>query len=317
MAKTQHAVLPKRTKGRLLLLALFLLLLYLVVPQIDDFSTSISSLRDARPELVAAAILLLVVTYGFAAGVYQSLALRLKGVEYRHTLLVQFATAFTNRLLPAGLGGMSLNVQYLRKHGHTVPEAIAIAGLNNTMGAVGHALLLLVVVLVARDEVITRLDAPHISVVWLLVATACLLLAAVFLLARRLRRTVSRSVRQIVVYLAAYRRHPEKLFAALLCSLALTVCYVLVFYLSVYSLGIDLPLVTIFAVFTAGVVAGAVTPTPGGLVGVEAGLVAGLVAYDVDAATALAGVLLFRFITYWLPLFAGFVVFTAIRKKYL
>jgi uncharacterized protein (TIRG00374 family) len=97
----------------------------------------------------------------------------------------------------------------------------------------------------------------------------------------------------------------------------LTSCYVLVLYLCVQSVGISLPLWNVFAVFTMGVVAGTVTPTPGGLVGAEAGLLAGLVAYGVDASPALAAVLLYRFLTYWLPLVPGFAVFITIRRRYL
>jgi undecaprenyl-diphosphatase len=73
----------------------------------------------------------------------------------------------------------------------------------------------------------------------------------------------------------------------------------------------------VFIIFSIGVLAGTVTPTPGGVVGAEAGLAAALVAYGVPAASAIAIALLYRLVTYWLPMVPGFVVFLAIRKKYL
>jgi uncharacterized protein (TIRG00374 family) len=63
--------------------------------------------------------------------------------------------------------------------------------------------------------------------------------------------------------------------------------------------------VAVFLVFTFGIALGTATPTPGGLGGIEAGLVAGLIIYHVDSATALATVLLYRLLSYWLPLLVG------------
>ena len=60
------------------------------------------------------------------------------------------------------------------------------------------------------------------------------------------------------------------------------------------------------------------TPTPGGLGGVEAGLVAGLVAYRVASADALAAVLVYRLVSYWLMLAIGAAAFViAERRGYL
>jgi uncharacterized membrane protein YbhN (UPF0104 family) len=51
---------------------------------------------------------------------------------------------------------------------------------------------------------------------------------------------------------------------------------------------------------------------------VEAGLVAGLVVYQVDSAAALAAVLVYRLISYWLPLAAGAAAFAVShRRKYI
>ena len=60
---------------------------------------------------------------------------------------------------------------------------------------------------------------------------------------------------------------------------------------------------------------GAATPTPGGLAGVEAGMVAGLLAMQVDEVSAVAAVLAFRFVTFWLPLIPGVFALLYARKK--
>jgi glycosyltransferase 2 family protein len=306
-----------QAKGRLLLLVFFLLLLYIILPRINSFSASFDALQDANPGLIVAALLIVPVPYLFAAGVYHVLALRLRGVRYQHTLLVQGASAFTNRLLPAGLGGLTLNVQYLRKNGHTLPQAVAVAGLNNTLGMSGHLLLLGVVLVTQGSAVVEQLDIPGSPTGWSVIAVAVAVALVNLVAFSRLRRYLSAFTRKVGVYLMSYRHKLGKLAVAQLFSLGLTSCYITIFYLCLLGLGIDLSLWSVFVVFTVGMIVGTATPTPGGLVGAEAGLVGGLVAYGVDAPQALAGVLLYRFLTYWLPLLPGFVLFLAIRRRYL
>jgi uncharacterized membrane protein YbhN (UPF0104 family) len=317
MAKLPSGVLPDKTRGRIVLVVALLLLLYIALPQIDAFSASVQVLREAKISLLMPALLLVAVTYGFAAGAYQVLALRLRGVEYRHTLLVQLATAFTNRLLPAGLGGMTVNARYLYKYGHTVSEAVAVVGMNTAVGMTAHLLLLAVIFLASPSSLTGQLELPRVSAMGLVIVGAALLLLLNLLLLTRLRKRVKDTATGAVAFLRHYRNYPGKLVAALACATALTICYVAVLYLCVHSVDGSLSVWQVFAIFTSGVLVGAVTPTPGGLLGVEAGLVAGLLAYGMDASPALAAVLAFRLLTYWLPLVAGLGVFLSIRNKLL
>jgi uncharacterized protein (TIRG00374 family) len=96
----------------------------------------------------------------------------------------------------------------------------------------------------------------------------------------------------------------------------LTVTYVTIFYYCTEAVGIHLELQQVFLVFTIGMIVGTATPTPGGLVGAEAGLTGGLIAYGVQPDMALAAALLYRFLTYWLPLLPGFITFVNIRRLY-
>jgi uncharacterized membrane protein YbhN (UPF0104 family) len=48
---------------------------------------------------------------------------------------------------------------------------------------------------------------------------------------------------------------------------------------------------------------------------VEAALVAGLVAGGVPAAAAIAGVLAFRLLTFWLPTSPGWLAFHGLRRR--
>ena len=93
------------------------LALYVVLPQIGDFRHSLGLLRHPRLSFVALAIICAALTYVIAAATYCLLAF--KRLNYFRTLLVQLAAMFINRLLPAGVGALSIGYLYLRHARHT------------------------------------------------------------------------------------------------------------------------------------------------------------------------------------------------------
>lgn len=314
MAKTSAPDLPDRTKGRIVLLAFFLLLLYVVLPRLRSFSSSITAVQDAHVGYLGLAALFVVATYLLAATTYMLLAI--KRLSYGQTLLVQTASAFANRLLPAGLGGLALNVRYLQKERHSLPQALAVASANNTLGFVGHALLFVFAVIVSRGELFEHLHGPHINSETI-AAAVIVIVGLNLLISHRWRQHLLNVAGQALSHLAAYRKRPARLMAALTTSLLLTCCHVAILGLCALAVGVHLPLWDLFVVFTLGIAVATATPTPGGLGGAEAGLAAGLVAYGFDASMALAVALLYRLLTYWLPLVPGFITFLAIRKRYI
>ncbi|MET1033316.1 MAG: lysylphosphatidylglycerol synthase transmembrane domain-containing protein [Candidatus Saccharimonadales bacterium] len=316
MASTKNDVQTSRMGRRVLLLVFFLLLLYVIVPRFGNFSASFDALGSAQPMYVLLACLLVVTTYFLAAATYWFVALKPQ-LAYWRTLSIQAASAFVNRLLPAGLGGLTLNVQYLRKQGYKTAQAAVVAGTNNLLGGAGHLLLLMIVLLLTRNTSATALRMPDVPHGWLAILIGLGMLAVALVAFKMLRGAISQTAVQIATYVAAYRKHPLRLVLGLTTSLLMTSCYALILYVSALSLGAELSLLQVFVIFTVGVAAATATPTPGGLVGAEAGLTAALVAYGVDGSLALAIALLYRFLTYWLPLLPGFVVFVLIRRLYL
>jgi uncharacterized protein (TIRG00374 family) len=96
----------------------------------------------------------------------------------------------------------------------------------------------------------------------------------------------------------------------------LTITYTAVLLMTARSVGINLSQLQIFVIFSLGMLFSTATPTPGGLVGAEAGLFAGFVAYGVSAPNATAAVILFRLVSYWLPLLPGAgALFVARQRK--
>ncbi len=295
----------KLTPGRQQLLVLLVagVIFYIIIPQLGNFRHSLSLVSDAHVNLLVVSLIFTALSYVAAAGNYWLLAVR--PLSYLRTLLIQLAGMFVNRLLPAGIGSISVNYLNLRQSGHSGAQAASVVAANNGLGIVGNILLLAGLWVPFHDNLPgLRLGQASKSIgVVALVTLVALLLWAVFF--TRYREQLMRNIRSFGHQLLTYRHRRGRLLAALICSIGLTLSNVLSLWFCVLAMHISLPFIAVLITFSFGVALGAATPTPGGLGGVEAGLVAGLVAYNVDSAAALAAVLVYRLISYWLPLAVG------------
>jgi uncharacterized protein (TIRG00374 family) len=98
-------------------------------------------------------------------------------------------------------------------------------------------------------------------------------------------------------------------------ALGLTLLYVLCLAACVHALGGSVSLTSVAVVYLTGSAIGSAAPTPGGLGAVEVALSAGLTAAGVAGATALSAVLLFRLLTFWLPVRVGWVAFNRLQHE--
>jgi glycosyltransferase 2 family protein len=301
-----------RPWGRLLILVLALIFLYVLLPQIKSLSPSIHSLTHAHASYVLAGVAVTASTFFVAAIMYQLLCKH--SLHYGRTLLVQAASGFANRLLPAGLGGMGLIAQYLRTQKHSGTEAVTVVGMDNTIGIIGHFLLFFIVIATTNVS-FSQLHLPHLAAPLYIALAIVAILAINLIVFRRFRAALTRNLGHIVHDALGYRGHPVRLALALCNSLLLTILYTVILWCSARALGADLSIAKVLVVFTAGSVVGNATPTPGGLIGTEAGLFGGFVAYSVSDSTALAIALLYRLLTYWLPILPGIVAFSFAQRR--
>jgi uncharacterized protein (TIRG00374 family) len=132
---------------------------------------------------------------------------------------------------------------------------------------------------------------------------------------RLLHARIAPALGQVIPRLLDLTHRPRKLAEGLGGTLALTAAYVLCLAACVRALGGTLPLAGVAAVYLAGAALGSAAPTPGGLGAVEVAMSAGLTAAGLDKATALSAVLLFRLLTFWLPVPAGWVAFHYLQRK--
>jgi len=80
-----------------------------------------------------------------------------------------------------------------------------------------------------------------------------------------------------------------------------------------HAFGLHPPLTVILIGYLIGQLGG-LLPLPGGLGGIDGGLIGTLIVYGTPAAATAAAVLVYRVILFWLPLLLGAVAFISLRR---
>jgi uncharacterized membrane protein YbhN (UPF0104 family) len=264
----------------------------------------------------------LVLTGALGATTYLAAAIALTAASglslpLRRTAAVQLAAAATNRIAPAGLGAMATNLCYLEGAGATTSEAATAIGITSVASVAVHTIGTVVVLAMVRGSL-----GAHVGVIprvpWPAVALAMLFAAAVAIFAaRRFGSRVRTALRESWTMARSLCADPRRLARLFVGTIGVTLGHGLAFAAAVIACGVHLPVVSLLAVFLAGAAVASVAPTPGGLGAIEGALVAGLTSLGAPVAPAIAGVLAFRLITYWLPIVPGAVALAVLRRDVL
>jgi len=277
--------------------------------------TSLGSvLRSADWRWGVAALALSAVTYAGAA-------LSLSGyiterLNFLSTLLVQLASSFVTLVTPATVGGAALNVRYLQRRKIPAPVAVASVGVSQVVAFVLHILLLIVFAAIAGTGTKSPIKPPA----WAYFMVAGLIVLAGVVLAvpsgrRIVRARLSPTFGQVLPRLLEVAQHPRKLAEGIGGALLLSLAYILCLAACVAAFGRSVPFAKIGFVYLTGSAIGSIIPTPGGLGAVEAALTAGLTAAGVPGAVAVSAVLLFRLLTFWLPVPFGWAALDFLERR--
>ena len=273
-----------------------------------------SLIRHADWRWTGVALVLSALTYAMAATSLTGFVI--ERLRFIRTLLAQLAASFVTLVTPAAVGGAALNIRYLQRNGVPPVKATASVGAAQVIAFVLHMLLLVIFAAITGAAQAHSLRPPS-WVYFVLGGLVVLLLAAMAVPPGRrlLRARLVPTLGQVLPRLFDLAHNPRKLAEGLGGVLALTVMYVLCLAACVQALGASLPIASIAVVYLTGSALGSAAPTPGGLGAVEVALSAGLTAAGLTNATALSSVLLFRLLTFWLPVPVGWVALNYLQRK--
>ena len=232
------------------------------------------------------------------------------------TFLVQVAGTFVALVTPVAVGGAALNIRFLRKSGVASADAAASVGVSQVFAFALHILLLIIFVAITGTSQQHNL-APH---AWVFIALGVLVAAALLLLAfpagrRLVQSRLAPAISQVIPRLLDVAQQPAKLTQGIGGALLVTGGNILCLDGSVRALGASVPLASVAVVYLTGNAIASVVPTPGGLGAVEAALSAGLAAAGLAGTTAVSAVLLFRTLTFWLPVAVGYVTMHFLQAR--
>ena len=258
-------------------------------------------------------LLLSAITY--AGATFELTGFVVERLNLVRTLLAQIAGSFVTLVTPAAVGGVALNIRYLRKAGVNPAAAGSSVGVSQVIGFSLHLILLVIFAALTGTGRSSSLRPPG----WAWIAVACVAAVVLLVLAipagrRLLRSRLAPALSQVIPRLLDIAQRPAKLAEGIGGALLLTAAYIFCLYASVLALDGSVALAGVAVVYLTGNAIGSVVPTPGGIGAVEAALSAGLTAAGVPGTKAIGAVLLFRLATFWLPVPIGWAAMNYLQR---
>ncbi|MEO7262431.1 MAG: lysylphosphatidylglycerol synthase transmembrane domain-containing protein [Jatrophihabitantaceae bacterium] len=256
-----------------------------------------------------------------SAASYLAAALSLTGyvrekLSFARTVLAQLAASFAGFLTPPAVGGLAVNIRYLRKAGLRTAGAATSVGMAQVVNGASHVVLL--IAFTAATGVSTRHDVPIPG--WAFIALGALgVLASITLAVPSARRWLLARLlpplQEALPRLLNLLTSPAKLTEGVLGALLLNASYIAALWFSVLAFDGQATLAQVAVVYLAGAAIGSAAPTPGGLGAVEVALSTGLAAAGMASAAAISAVLVFRLATFWLPVPAGWLAMHWLQRR--
>jgi uncharacterized protein (TIRG00374 family) len=307
--------------------------LYLLLPQVAGLDDTWHRIEDGRPEWITA-------SFVFTCGMFLGYVAMFRGVYaragsrigWRASYQITMAGLAASRLFAAGgAGGLVLTAWALRRAGmakRTVADktvsflvltylpydlAVIVCGFGLHWG------------LFEGSDPFSLTFVPAVVGVVLLVLTVAVALVPTDLQRRltgwaagsgRLART-SRQLANIPASSSAGVRdaleHLRSRDPALLGAVLFWAFQIAVLWAAFHAFGDAPPLAVLVQGFFIGML-GNLLPMPGGVGGVEGGMIGAFAAFGVDSGLAVVAVLVYRAFTFWLPLLPGVIAYFRLRR---
>ncbi|MGB6455431.1 MAG: lysylphosphatidylglycerol synthase transmembrane domain-containing protein [Streptosporangiaceae bacterium] len=287
---------------------------YLVIGQLGR-RNFLAVLRQSDWRWILAGLALSALTY---AGASWSLSgFVLEKLRFARTFLAQLAGTFVTLVAPAAVGGVALNIRYLHKAKVAPADAGSSVAVSQVIAFALHMTLLVIFIAITGGSHQTPFRPPG----WAYFALAAIAAVALGVLAvpagrRLIRSRLAPTLGQVIPRLLDIAQRPAKLAEGIGGALLVTFGYIFCLQVSVLAVGAHAAFFAVAVVFLTGQAIGSVVPTPGGLGAIEIALSGALTTIaHVPVAFALSAVLLFRLLTFWLPIPIGYVAIKYLQRQ--
>ncbi|WP_052438295.1 lysylphosphatidylglycerol synthase transmembrane domain-containing protein [Streptacidiphilus jiangxiensis] len=264
----------------------------------------------------------IMIAVGASVASYVGAAMSLAGfvpeqLPFWRTFAAQVAGSFVKLVAPAAVGGVALNARFLQRCGVRPGQAVASVGASQLVGLAMHILLLLGFGFIAGTANSSDVPSARTVITVLLVAAVVVLIVTAI---PPLRRWVFQQLRTLFIgvipRMLDLLRTPSKLATGFGGIILVSLAFIACLYTCVLAFGGSAGFAAIAVVYLAGNAAGSAVPVPGGIGTIDAALILLLSsAAGVPGAIAGPAVLMFRLLTFWLPVLPGWGCFSFLQRR--
>lgn len=259
-------------------------------------------------------------------------------LPHRELFAAQFAASAANRLTPAGLGGAGVLGRFLsRRGGLSAAQSTAAVSSLAALGALSDVAAFAVLLAGAATFGVSgaAAEVPHLlaqlaalmpftsnPIVGSCAGVLVIAAATTLLVFRRARPTgwsarAASALGSFASAVATLVRHPARVTSLALASAATTVALAGGFAAAAVMGPTHLAVTEVVPLmigYMVAAAAGNAIPTPGGIGATDAAFVGVLIAAHASAGPALAVVITFRVVTFWLPALIGLATARHLRR---
>lgn len=325
----------RRLVQTLILVLLLLVGIYFLFPKLVGLGGAMSRLDDADPLWIGIAIGFNVVAYATYIALFKAVvggdALRLTWLE---TYEINMAGVAATLLFSAGgAGGIALTYWALRKAGMRRRDVARRMVAFVTLHYAFYPLALILFGVLLRTGVLNGNASVELTIIPAAVAGLLLIFGVLIALIpvdveRRLRpfahgekaRAFLSTAAKVPVTLGEGFRfalglfaHPSRGGLAVLGAAGFWAASIGVLWACFHAFGVHVPLAVVVQGFFLGMVANLFPLAPAGVGAVDAGMIGAFVLFGIPETTVFPAILIFRLVSFWMPIPPGVVAFFQLR----
>lgn len=270
-----------------------------------------------------------VVVFFLSQAAYPAIAVTTIGsvtnpLPYGRTLALEVADTFV-ALAGGSMAVLATRVRFFQQEGYSGTVAVSSGVLVSTASWIVKGALFLIALPIAISNFNfkepSNSSGSHAQLVWLIVIAVVVVGVAAGLVfaVPRWRRLATEKLRpkasEVWAHLRLLAEHPRNLVEIFGGNIVAQLVVALALGASLHAFGDHLGLASLVVVLTLGSMLGGVSPVPGGMGVVEAGMIIGLTAAGINQTDAVAAVFVQRLFTAYLPPIWGWFVLVWMRKK--
>ncbi|KTD08285.1 lysylphosphatidylglycerol synthase transmembrane domain-containing protein [Legionella jamestowniensis] len=304
---------------------LILILVILVYFHFTELSKFVQLIHRINPFWFILALLFQIGTYISLASVWWIVLWRQhQKISFLNLVSLSLSQLFVNQTIPSsGLSGTTLVTQYLLQRKISKKSVALALTLNVFSRQIAYFLVFILAIIILWFH--HSLNKPLI--IFTIIFTSAIVfisIAAIYLWIHIRDKALPRFLKKFETLkslLSAIKKlqpktllRPTVSLPAICLQGAIFIFDALTLWMVLWALDIDLSFVLVFATQVIAQAVGSITLIPGGLGVFEGSMTGMLYALGLPLESALAATILFRGLTYWLPMLPGFVITN--RKLY-